>query len=102
MSYEHQLIKTFDGQESYAYFRGIIKTSPASIRACSLLGIHPDEFSATPDFLPLPHLSCKAHRGDSIEKMSVAAQQKAHDSCPDGLPVCLGQRYSHNPATPVV
>lgn len=31
MSYEHQVIKVFDGQESYAYHRDIIKTSPASL-----------------------------------------------------------------------
>lgn len=59
-------------------------------------------FSATPDFLPFPSLSCKAHKGGSTGKMLLAAQQKAHGSCPDGLPFCLGQSYSHNPPTPVV
>lgn len=46
-------------------------------------------FSATPDFLPLPYLSCKAHRGKSIGKMSLEAQQKAHGSYPIRTSSCL-------------
>lgn len=47
MSYEHQVIKMFDGQESYAYYRDTIKTSLASVRACSLFRISLDEFFCT-------------------------------------------------------
>lgn len=59
-------------------------------------------FSAPPHFFHFPHLSCKAHRGERIGKTSLEVQQKAHGSCPDGLPVCLAQASSHNPPTPVV
>lgn len=34
--------------------------------------------------------------------MSLEALQVAGASCPDGLPVRLGQTYSHNPPTPVM
>lgn len=98
MSYEHQVIKVFDVQESCVYHRDTVKISPTSLS----WGWVWMNFSAPLHFLPLPHLSCKAHRGGSIGKTSLEAQQKAHGSCLDGLPVCLAQTYSHNPPTPVV
>lgn len=50
-------------------------------------------FSATPDFLPFPNLSCKAHKGGSTGKMLLAASRKLM------VPALMGFLFAWDRAT---
>lgn len=99
MSYKHQLWWTGKLSLSQGHYKNLSSFYKSLLSLGGLIWMN---FSATPDFLPFPNLSCKAHKGGSTGKMLLAAQQKAHGSCSDGLPFCLGQSYSSNPPTPVM